>query len=123
MHLIRFKKLRGPQGHCTECQHLKRIIFCFHEMFYIYLNAWKLLSIPVVFNIHSKNAGYLPEFSSILRNANIRVNIFSFQDNVLHFLKIRNINYNAVCLSDVRITIYCFGFSFCNSICPENALT
>ncbi len=92
-------------------------------MFYIYLNAWKLLSIPVVFNIHSKNAGNLPEFSSILRNADIRENKFSFRDNVLHFLKMRNINYNAVCLSDVRITIYCFGFSFCNSICPENALT
>ncbi len=69
-------------------------------MFYIYLNAWKLLSIPVVFNIHSKNAGNLPEFSSILRNADIRENLFSFLDNVLHFLKMRNINYNVVCLSD-----------------------
>jgi hypothetical protein len=66
---------------------LKRIVFCFRKMFYVFLNAWKLLSILVVFSILSKNASILPELSVVLENANIKENLFSIQEIFLHFLE------------------------------------
>jgi hypothetical protein len=54
-------------------------------MFYVFLNAWKLLSILAVFSIRSKNAMNLPELFVVLENANIGENLFSFWANVLHF--------------------------------------
>ena len=78
-----------PEFACCsgKCQHLKRIIFCIRRMFYVFSNAWKLLSIPVVFSIRSKNARNLPELLVVLENADIGENLFSFRANVLHFLE------------------------------------